>query len=46
MRKHMSVELILLRKSLVTEIALVWLISSMDSLMIFEMRAFDEALVA
>lgn len=42
----MSIELILLWKSLLTEVALVWLISSMNSLMIFEVRTFDEALVA
>lgn len=41
----MSIEFILLRESLFTEIAFVWLISSMNSFMIFEMRPFDETLV-
>lgn len=42
----MSIELILLRKSLFTKITLVWLIPSMNSFMIFKVRPFDEALVA
>lgn len=42
----MSVELVLLWESFLTEIAFVWFVSSVDSLMIFEVRTFDEALVA
>lgn len=42
----MSVELILLWESLLTKVALVRFIPSMNSLVILEVRTFDEALVA
>lgn len=46
MRKHVSIEFILLWESLLTEIAFVRFIPSMYSLMILEVRTFDETLVA
>lgn len=46
MRKHVSVELVLLRKRLFAQIAFIWLVSFVNSLVVLEVRAFDERLVA
>lgn len=43
MREHMSVKLILLGKSLLTELAFIWPVSTMDSLMVLKVRTFNEA---
>lgn len=44
-RKHVPVEFVLLGKSLLAKITLVWLVTFMNSLMILEVRAFNKALI-
>lgn len=46
MREHVPIELVFLRKGLFAETAFVRFVSVMNSLVVFEVRAFDKSLVA